>query len=122
MRSLGVTSNTLLAPTRNHALQALQRLSGKVVPTPVLRNLDLDALCGAQLWLKAENLQHVGAFKARGAYNAISQLPASDSKTGITHTPSRARQPPLSKCKKRFFLALRAQSSTNSSYLLAVAG
>lgn len=71
-------------PTRNQALSAQQRLRGKVSPTPVLRNYDLDESCGAQLWLKAENMQQVGAFKARGAYNAISQLPAERLTHGIT--------------------------------------
>ncbi len=71
-------------PTRNQVLSAQQRLRGKVYETPVLRNYELDEGCGAQLWLKAENMQRVGAFKARGAYNAVSQLPAEKLAHGIT--------------------------------------
>lgn len=71
-------------PTRNQALSAQQRLRGKVYATPVLRNDELDEQCGAELWLKAENMQRVGAFKARGAYNAISQLTADQLANGIT--------------------------------------
>ncbi len=74
----------LSIPTRNQVLSAQQRLRGKVYVTPVLRNYDLDEQCGAQLWLKAENMQRVGAFKARGAYNAISQLAADELREGIT--------------------------------------
>jgi len=79
-----VTESALPIPTRNQALSAQQRLRGKVYETPVLRNYDLDQLCGSQLWLKAENMQRIGAFKARGAYNAISQLAAEDLTKGIT--------------------------------------
>lgn len=79
-----VTDRPLSLPTRNQALSAQQRLRGKVYVTPVLRNYELDEECGSQLWLKAENMQRVGAFKARGAYNAISQLPADKLSMGIT--------------------------------------
>ncbi len=54
--------------------EAAQRLAGRIVRTPALRCEALDRLAGAELWLKAENLQHVGAFKARGALNGLSQL------------------------------------------------
>jgi len=53
---------------------AAQRLGERVVRTPALRCPALDAIAGAELWLKAENLQHVGAFKARGAIHALSRL------------------------------------------------
>jgi threonine dehydratase len=53
---------------------AATRLAGHVVRTPVLRSPALDEIAGAELWLKAENLQHIGAFKARGAMNAALQL------------------------------------------------
>ena len=79
-----MTDLALPLPTRNQVLSAQQRLRGNVYETPVLRNYDLDEQCGAQLWLKAENMQRVGAFKARGAYNAISQLAAEDLAQGIT--------------------------------------
>jgi threonine dehydratase len=53
---------------------AAQRLRGLVVRTPVVRNPVLDELAGCELWLKAENLQRIGAFKARGALHAAGRL------------------------------------------------
>ncbi|AIS01883.1 threo-3-hydroxy-L-aspartate ammonia-lyase [Streptomyces glaucescens] len=53
---------------------AAARLKGVAHRTPVLRSRTLDALVGAETLLKCENFQRVGAFKFRGAYNAISRL------------------------------------------------
>jgi len=54
--------------------RAAERLRGRVRRTPVLRSPALDGIAGAELWLKAENLQHIGAFKARGALHAAGRL------------------------------------------------
>ena len=62
------------APDREDVLAAARRLAGQVVRTPVVRCPALDELAGAELWLKAENLQLVGAFKARGALNSLALL------------------------------------------------
>jgi len=53
---------------------AAARLKGVVHRTPVLRSRTLDALVGAEVFLKCENFQRMGAFKFRGAYNAVSRL------------------------------------------------
>jgi threo-3-hydroxy-L-aspartate ammonia-lyase len=53
---------------------AAARIEGVAHRTPVLRSRTLDERVGAQVFLKAENLQRVGAFKFRGAYHAISRL------------------------------------------------
>lgn len=53
---------------------AAERLAGKVVRTPTLRCPALSARAGAELWLKCENLQRIGAFKARGALHAVGLL------------------------------------------------
>jgi threonine dehydratase len=53
---------------------AAARLDGVAHRTPVLTSSTLDALVGAEVLLKVEGLQRVGAFKFRGAYNAISSL------------------------------------------------
>src|SRR5690606_12251518 len=53
---------------------AAARLEGVAHRTPVMTSRTLDERAGAQVFLKCENLQRVGAFKFRGAYNAISQL------------------------------------------------
>ena len=51
--------------------------------TPVLTSATLDAMTGAQVHFKCENFQRMGAFKFRGAYNALSQLPAEQKKKGV---------------------------------------
>ncbi|MFF0011191.1 threo-3-hydroxy-L-aspartate ammonia-lyase [Streptomyces sp. NPDC005374] len=60
--------------TLDDVLDAAARLKGIAHRTPVLRSRTLDALVGAQVFLKCENFQRVGAFKFRGAYNAASRL------------------------------------------------
>ena len=55
-------------------LAASERLRGHAHRTPIHRSRTLDALAGAEVLLKCENSQRVGAFKFRGAFNAISLL------------------------------------------------
>ncbi|MCW2991851.1 MAG: serine/threonine dehydratase [Solirubrobacterales bacterium] len=54
--------------------RAAARLEGVAHRTPVVTSRTLDARVGAHLALKAEGFQRMGAFKFRGAYNAVSQL------------------------------------------------
>lgn len=54
---------------------AQARLAGVINQTPVLTSRTLDAMTGASVFLKAESFQRTGAFKIRGAYNAVSQVP-----------------------------------------------
>ncbi|GAA2157725.1 pyridoxal-phosphate dependent enzyme [Kitasatospora kazusensis] len=65
--------------TRSDVLDAKERLAGRVRRTPVVRSEDLDRRAGAQLWLKAENLQRGGSFKLRGALLAVERLAAAGS-------------------------------------------
>jgi threonine dehydratase len=66
---------------------AQARIAGCVLRTPVLGNALLDAACGAQLHFKCENLQQMGAFKARGAGNAILARSAAELRCGVvTHS------------------------------------
>jgi threonine dehydratase len=66
---------------------AAKRLRGHVHITPVMSSRTLDQCVGSQTYLKCENFQRVGAFKFRGAYNAMSQLGDTDRKRGvITHS------------------------------------
>lgn len=60
--------------TIDHVRAAATRLAGKIWPTPVIRCPALDALAERSLFLKAENLQRIGAFKARGALHAVARL------------------------------------------------
>ena len=63
------------------------RLSSIVNRTAVVTSRSLDKLTGRRLFLKCENFQRAGAFKIRGAYNAISQLSDAEKKNGIiTHS------------------------------------
>ena len=62
---------------------AAARLAGVAHRTPVIRSRTLDETVGAEVFLKCENLQRVGAFKFRGAYNAISRLSAERLAKGI---------------------------------------
>jgi len=62
-------------PVTNSDIEvAAQRLAGTVTRTPVLTSRGLDERLGASLFLKAEHLQRVGAFKIRGAVNAIAAI------------------------------------------------
>ncbi|EIZ83036.1 pyridoxal-5'-phosphate-dependent protein subunit beta [Methylobacterium sp. GXF4] len=62
------------APTFADVARAAERIAGIAHRTPVLTSRTADARTGAKLFFKAENLQRGGAFKFRGAYNAISAL------------------------------------------------
>ena len=64
-------------------LKAAQRLQGVAHKTPVLTSRLLNAHVGSEVFIKCENLQRGGAFKFRGAYNAISALPEDVRKRGI---------------------------------------
>jgi threonine dehydratase len=66
---------------------ARERIAGRTRRTPVLENDTLNALAGAHLYFKCENFQECGAFKARGATNAVFALPAEQLRAGVvTHS------------------------------------
>jgi threonine dehydratase len=67
---------------------AASRLAGIAHRTPVLTSGTLDGLAGARVYLKAENLQRVGAFKFRGAYNRISRLDEAERSRGVVAASS----------------------------------
>jgi threonine dehydratase len=74
-------------PTRSDVLAAAARIAAHAHVTPVLRSRTLDALAGAQLHFKCENLQRAGAFKFRGACNAVWSLDAATAARGVvTHS------------------------------------
>ncbi|MFI5372224.1 MAG: threo-3-hydroxy-L-aspartate ammonia-lyase [Candidatus Eisenbacteria bacterium] len=62
---------------------ARTRLAGVAHRTPVATSRTLDAMTGARVAIKCENLQRVGAFKFRGAWNMISQLPEEVRRRGV---------------------------------------
>src|SRR5437867_11466147 len=61
---------------------AHERIRSYITRTPVLTSSRLDEGCGAQLFFKCENFQKVGAFKARGASNAVFSLTADQAARG----------------------------------------
>jgi threonine dehydratase len=62
---------------------AAARLTGVAHRTPVLRSRSLDERLGVQVFMKAENLQRMGAFKFRGAYNAVHALGPDERARGV---------------------------------------
>ena len=67
--------------------EAAERLKRVVLETPVLRSEILSARSGREVLLKAENLQHTGSFKLRGAFNHISSLePEVRARGVVTHS------------------------------------
>lgn len=74
-------------PGFTDVLAAAARIAGHAHVTPVLRSRGLDALSGAELAFKCEHLQRAGAFKFRGACNAVLSLDAEQADAGVvTHS------------------------------------
>ena len=69
--------------TFDDVARAAERLEGIAHRTPVATSRTLDERLGARLFLKCENLQRVGAFKFRGAYNAIARLSPEERAHGV---------------------------------------
>ncbi|MDN4575716.1 threo-3-hydroxy-L-aspartate ammonia-lyase [Pandoraea cepalis] len=72
-----------LAITYGDIVVAHDRIREAAHRTPVLTSRTADAMTGARLFFKAENFQRMGAFKFRGAYNAISQFTAEQKRGGV---------------------------------------
>src|SRR4030095_5843273 len=74
-------------PTLIDIKQAAERIKPYAHRTPVLTNESLNKQVGAQAYLKCENMQKVGAFKFRGACNAVYSLSDEEAKLGVcTHS------------------------------------
>ena len=74
-------------PVADDVLAAATRIAGHADLTPVLRSRTLDAMAGCQLLFKAEHLQRGGAFKFRGACNAVWSLSEAEAAQGVvTHS------------------------------------
>jgi threo-3-hydroxy-L-aspartate ammonia-lyase len=72
-----------LAVTYADVAAASQRLAGHAHRTPVMTSRTVDERTGAKVFFKCENLQRIGAFKFRGAFNALSQLPPEARRRGV---------------------------------------
>jgi threonine dehydratase len=71
------------SPGYDSVARAAATLDGVAHRTPVVTSRLLDDIVGARLFLKCENLQRGGAFKFRGAYTAVSRLPAERRRAGV---------------------------------------
>ena len=70
-------------PTYDDVAAAARRLEGHAHRTPVLTSGTVDAELGARVYFKCENFQRMGAFKFRGAFNALSRFDAGQRKAGV---------------------------------------
>jgi threonine dehydratase len=70
-------------PTYEDVLAAAARIAGYAHRTPVMTSRTLDAELGAEIFFKCENLQRMGAFKFRGAFNALSKFTVRQREAGV---------------------------------------
>jgi threonine dehydratase len=75
------TTDTL--PTFDDVERAARQIGGVAHRTPIVTSRTVDQRSGAQVFFKCENLQRAGAFKFRGAYNALSRLSADQRRRGV---------------------------------------
>ena len=69
--------------TYDDVAAAHERIKSQAHRTPVMTSRQVDELTGANVFFKCENLQRMGAFKFRGAYNALSLLSADEKRRGV---------------------------------------
>ncbi len=70
-------------PTYDDVIAAAARIAGHANRTPVMSSRTLDEELGAEVFFKCENLQRMGAFKFRGAFNALSRFSAEQRAAGV---------------------------------------
>ncbi|CAB3747820.1 serine dehydratase [Burkholderia puraquae] len=75
--------NSPTLPTYDDVAAAAARLDGHAHRTPVMTSRTIDEALGAQVFFKCENLQRMGAFKFRGAFNALSRFDAAQRRNGV---------------------------------------
>ncbi len=78
-----ILSTMKTLPDYDDVVAAARRLDGQAHRTPVMRSATADAMVGASLFFKCENFQRMGAFKFRGAYNALAKLDERQRKAGV---------------------------------------
>ncbi|KFZ31125.1 threonine dehydratase [Pseudidiomarina salinarum] len=94
---------------------AAARISDRVMRTPVRHQLALDDALGAQVWLKCENLQHTGAFKFRGACNALLQLTPAQREAGVFTVSSGNHGAALAAAGQQLGISVRVGVASNAS-------
>ncbi len=74
---------SLQLPTADDVKRAARQIAGAAHRTPVVTSRTVNARAGAEVFFKCENFQRAGAFKFRGAYNALSRLTAPQRQRGV---------------------------------------
>ncbi|ALK99538.1 serine dehydratase [Massilia sp. WF1] len=74
---------TPVLPTYEDVVQAAGRIAGAANQTPVLTSRTVNQEFGAEVFFKCENMQRMGAFKFRGAYNALSKFTPEQRRAGV---------------------------------------
>jgi threonine dehydratase len=96
-------------PSYSEIVEAHKRIEPFVHRTPVLTSQSINTICQSQIWFKCENLQKVGAFKFRGAINAVLSLTQDQLRKGVaTHSSGNHAQA----------LALAAKMNGTSAYIV----
>jgi threonine dehydratase len=75
--------NSTALPTYDDVIAAAGRLEGQAHKTPVITSRTVNEMLGAEVFFKCENLQRMGAFKFRGAFNALSRFDARQRAAGV---------------------------------------
>ena len=101
--------SNLQIPTRNELQETLQRIQHYVHKIPVLCSRLINEIAGAELYFKYENFQKIGAFKFRGAINAVLQLNDEERKNGVA---------PHSSGNHAQALALAAKMNNTRAYIV----
>src|ERR1035437_9662967 len=74
-------------PVKQDIIDAYERIKKHIHRTPILTSTALNSIFGCELFFKCENMQKVGAFKFRGASNAVLSLSDADLQKGVaTHS------------------------------------
>ena len=79
----GARHRQVSLPTFDDVQAAAKRLAGVAHRTPVLHSITLNRQVGAEVFIKCENFQRMGAFKFRGGYNALAQLSSAQRRAGV---------------------------------------
>ncbi|WP_417686108.1 threonine ammonia-lyase [Pseudidiomarina gelatinasegens] len=99
----------------SHIVTAAERLAPMVRRTTVLVSLKLNEALNAQVWLKCEHLQHTGAFKFRGACNALLQLTDEERARGVYTVSSGNHGAALAAAGKQLGIKVRVGVAANAS-------
>lgn len=102
------------AVTIDDVRAARERIDGHVLRTPVARSERIDDWLGTSLFFKCENLQHIGAFKARGACNAVLSLSDKAAAAGVATHSSGNHAAALARAARRRGIAAHIVMPHNS--------